>query len=298
MPRPAARSDTSGFKLSLLNRVMAQPWAIRRESLDLITQMIISSETPVTRKVQSWDGEEREQASQPGYIPLSDEAWEVASAGNLPQLPPNHYVFLIWGTLGRAWSTWERWLFDAVEVDELTAALTNSPAGSVNHLWFRSPGGIVTGIPETAQAMRRIQETKTLNAFSDDLCCSAAYWLASQCGQIHGTPTAFFGSIGVYSASYDYCKMLEDLGIKLELFRSGQFKGRGLMGLPLSDADRSQLQAQVMEMFGLFTADILDFRKITEDDMQGQAIRGQEAMRANLLDTFHESAAAYFASLS
>lgn len=297
MPNIAAILEGPALRLNILNRAMAQPWAMRKESLALITQLILAGDSPKTRSVMTETGPAT-QAAQPGYVPFNEETWFVASGDSLPAVPENTYVFLVWGTLGRGWTSWERWIFDAIEVDELISAIQKTPEGSKCVLWFRSPGGIVTGIPETAAALRKLGAKRQLVAFSDELCASAAEWLACQCGTIYGTPTSDWGSIGVYLAFYDYCAMLEQIGVKLELFRSGQFKGRGLMGLALSDADREQLQAGVMEMFQQFTADVLRNRAIPDEAMQGQTHRGKAALAVNLVDGFFPSAADFFNAIA
>ena len=165
-------------------------------------------------------------------------------------------------------------------------------------LWFRSPGGIITGIPETAAALRQAGKTRRLIAFTDDLCASAAYWLASQCEQIVATPTAEVGSIGVYIALYDFVEYLSQRGVRLELFRAGDQKALGLMGKPLSDKDRAYLQANVDAGYRLFTRDVTNMRAIDVPHMQGQTLNNKAALDANLVDRFVPSAQAFFTALA
>lgn len=281
----------SPLNLRLLSRVLSQPWAIRREELALFTQMIMD---PASREVTDCFGERRTQTAQAGYLPLNGEAWAAAASGSLPPVAEGVTVLLVWGILGRAWSESDRYFMDPVDVDALAAAVEATPAGSTVVLWFRSPGGIISGIPETAAALRAAGETRKLVAFTDDLCASAAYWLASQCQTIHATPTADIGSIGVYIGFYDWTEYLANAGIKLELFKAGRLKAMGLPGNPLDDESRAHLQASVDEGYRAFTADVLANRDISADTMQGQTLKGRDAKRANLYDKDHPSAAAFF----
>jgi protease-4 len=308
------------LNLPLLSRVLAQPWAVRREILATFTQAILTDAgafpqrknlvTAVTKPVRSsadtsfnvwqWDGEEvvcQPLKTSAGYTILNFEGLAADRRGALPSVPENVNVFLVWGPLGRGWTMVDRWWFDAIEVDELTASLAATAEGSTNVLWFRSPGGIVTGIPETAAELRRLGKTRRLLAFTDELCASAAYWLAAQCERIVATPTADVGSIGVYLAFYDFCAYLEKAGVKLELFKAGDLKGTGLMGNPLDDAARAHLQAGVAESYRQFTKDVTNMRKLDDATMQGQCLTGKGALAANLIDAFAPSAASFFAAL-
>jgi len=282
--------------LTLLSRVLSQPWAIRQEALSLFAQLVLAA-APNGKAI---DDRERQPGAraQAGYLPLSGEACWAAEDDCLPDLPDGITCLLVWGVLGRAWTAGEKYWFDAIEVDDITRAIAATPEGQTIVLWFRSPGGITTGIPETAAALRKMGTSRRLLAFSDDLCASAAYWLASQCERIDATPTAAVGSIGVYLAFYDYCAYLEQAGISLELFKAGKLKGLGLPGNPLDDGARAHLQAGVDEAYRQFTADVLRNRDLAVETMQGQTQDGKNASAANLVDGFFPSAADYFRALA
>lgn len=296
------------MNLALLSRVLAQPWAIRREHLATLTQLVIGGEALRPKSDTSWnvrqyDWDKDQIVNEPiktqaGYTVFNIEGIYADRRGTLPAAPANVTVLLVWGVLGRAWSEADRWWLDAIDVDEIMAAIDQAPEGSTIVLWFRSPGGIITGIPETAEAMRKAaRKGKRLLAFTDDLCASAAYWLASQCESIHATPTAAIGSIGVYIAFYDWCEYLAKAGIKLELFKAGSMKALGLPGAELTDEQGAHLQAAVDEGYRQFTKDVLRNRDLEKQTMQGQCLDGDNAKAANLVDVFWPSAAAFFAAL-
>lgn len=279
------------LNLQILNRVLAQPWAIREETLSTLAQLIISGQV---RERERADVAKIAPAA--NYVPLNDESYIAVKRQALPPVPEGLTVLLVWGILGRAWSSADRWWLDAIEVDDVTNAIAATPEGSTVVLWFRSPGGVITGIPENAAAIRAAGKNRNLVAFTDDQCASAAYWLASQCNSIIATPTADVGSIGVYIAFYDYCAYLESKGIKLELFRAGDMKGAGLPGNPLDDKVRNHLQASVAESYRQFTKDVTNMRAISKETMQGQTLKGQDARSANLVDAFIPSSAAFLAA--
>lgn len=279
---------------------------MRRENLAALTQMVIGddlrakADTSWNVRRYDWDKDQvvtEKLKTKAGYTVLNYEGLLADQRGVLPDAPPNCTVLLVWGTVGRAWSAMDRYWFDAIDLDELVASINAAVEGSTVVLWFRSPGGIITGTPETAEALRKAGKTRRLIAFSDDCCASAAYWLASQCEMIVATPTAAVGSIGVYIAFYDWCDFLAKAGIKLELFKAGSMKALGIPGSALSDEQVGHLQASVDDGYRQFTRDVLRNRHVATETMQGQCLDGTNAKSANLVDVFQPSAAAFFTAL-
>ncbi len=299
------------MNLQILSRLQQQPWAMQQNRLADLTPLIIDpaikpkgaqgfkKESRHTYTAYDYASHEyREFNTQAGYEWFNYQGGSQAYSETLPIVPPNTVVFLIWGTLGRAWTENEKWWLDAIDVDDVTAALAQIPTTTKVVFWFRSPGGIVTGIPETAAILAAAQSRfRIFDAFSDDMCASAAMWWASQFRRIYITPTADIGSIGVYLASYDLSGYLEKNGVKLDLFKAGTMKGAGVMGSSLNAEQREHLQAGVNESYRQFTADVLKQRTIAEEFMQGQCLTGQAAIEANLADGIFPSITDYLASI-
>ncbi len=309
---------------TLLSHLLTRPWAISRAHLERFLRVAIAGDAPrrlgagaltpaiehaarfSPRSDTSWDtyywADEEQRVvrgkfpTKPGYTVLNWEGLDANFRGTLPDVPPGTHVLLVWGPLGRAWGANERYWCDGIEVDEIVASIAARPPGERIVLWFRSPGGFCTGIAETAAEIRRLAAQYEIIAFTDDLCASAAYWLASQCASIAATPSAELGSIGVYLAFYDYAGQLAEMGVKLELFKVGTLKAIGVLGNPLDAAARAYLQAGVDEAYAAFTAAVLSMRTLAEETMQGQTLAGPAALAANLVDAAqYPSAAAFFA---
>lgn len=168
-------------------------------------------------------------------------------------------------------------LVDTAAADEDVEALL---------LVFDSPGGIVTGTPEAANAVAKARSIKPVIAYADGLCDSAAYWIASQSDFIYATPSADVGSIGCYLAVLDESRAMEMDGIRTELFKSGKFKGMGYPGTTLNDEQRAMLQSGVDRIALQFKAAVNGGRSrvIVEEAMQGQSFAVEEAKRIGLID--------------
>lgn len=154
-----------------------------------------------------------------------------------------------------------------------------------------SPGGMVNGTPELADLVAGMR--KPTAAFSDGMMASALYWVGSSAGQIYGTRSAQFGSIGVYLPVFDVSAMFAQAGVKVELITGGRLKGIGFPGTSLSEAQRTFLQEQITKLYAEFKAQVLKTRGagVKDETMQGQVFYAPEAMQRGLVDVIVRSKA-------
>lgn len=192
------------------------------------------------------------------------------------------------GPLLKGYDPFICWWYGYYSVDRLQDALAEiaaDPAIASVLLRISSPGGVVTGIPETARQIAQLGRTKLTVAVTDTMACSAAYWLACHAGQFLATSSADVGSIGTYIALYDYSEMLKTMGIKLDLFRRGKFKGIGVMGKALTAEERKFLDEDCGKTNDRFTSAVRSQRgQVADETMQGQWFDGEEALSRNLVD--------------
>lgn len=120
-------------------------------------------------------------------------------------------------------------------------------------LRIESPGGQVSGVAETAEAIAAAAKDYEVTATVEDLAASAAYWLASQADTITANPNAFIGSIGVYTVYGDWSKFAADLGVTIHVIRSGEHKGMGVMGAPITEAQIAAMQENIDRIAAHFT---------------------------------------------
>jgi signal peptide peptidase SppA len=172
-------------------------------------------------------------------------------------------------------------------IGEALAAAVADPSITSVLLDFDSPGGTVTGVPELAAKIREAAGKKPVYAYTSGQCCSAAYWLAAAARKVYCAPSSDLGSIGVYIALLDDSEWWQKQGYKLELIKAGEYKAMGISGQPLADAERALLQADVDQIYELFTSDIRLTRPLTDEVMQGQTFLGINAVKAGLADALY-----------
>ena len=127
---------------------------------------------------------------------------------------------------------------DATGYDEILAdlatALENENVETII-LNIDSPGGMIAGIEPVLDAILAGRKQKTIIAKVDDLAASGAYWLASQAETITANSLAEIGSIGVYTVYVDSTKLYQEVGFDVIIIRSGEHKGMGMSGVPITD---------------------------------------------------------------
>ena len=189
--------------------------------------------------------------------------------------------------------------FDACDLNDVDRALAR--VGSDNSiknvlLCINSPGGTVSGVPETAARISALADKKNVFAFIDGMGCSAAYWLAAAADQVLATPSSMTGSIGVYLALLDESRWLEDQGVKVETIKDGKLKAAGASWKPLNDDERAHFQQMVNQIGNMFRSAVTAKRPdLSTDTMQGQAFFGQAGLEAKLVDAFVSDRAAALA---
>jgi signal peptide peptidase SppA len=132
--------------------------------------------------------------------------------------------------------------------DTITSALERAAADSAVDrivLSVDSPGGQVTGLPETAAVVAQVAKVKPVSALVEGTSASAAYWLTSQANDITLTPSGEVGSVGVRMMHVDCSAMLEKAGYKVTELYSGDFKTEWSPFKPVSDEAAADMQSRL-----------------------------------------------------
>lgn len=201
------------------------------------------------------------------------------------------------GVIDKHISDFEMECYGGCDVSDFDRALSQAaadPAIEKIVLTINSPGGSVTGVPESAARVAALTAQKEVHAFVDSMACSAAYYIASQADHIAAAPSAVLGSIGVYMTLVDATRAAEMEGYKIELITAGKFKAMGSPFKPLTDEERAMLQASVIELHTDFKAAVKTGRRaatergghqtVADSAMEGQWFDGKKALGARLVD--------------
>lgn len=209
-------------------------------------------------------------------------------------LTPNSEILARWF----GWSTYRGLAEDC-------AALAADEAVSDVVLELDSPGGMVLGLEEAAAAIRALGAAKRVHALVAPLAASAAYWLASQAGEISLTPGALVGSIGVAVTA---ARAVQPGASGMQSFEFTSPHARAKWPDPTSEAGRAEIlrglaesearfHAAVAAGRGLALATLTAALSVSDDPADGGAVFGAEAAIARGLADREETAAAFFARI-
>ena len=192
-------------------------------------------------------------------------------------------IIPIRGVLMRDCRGWFPWATDTEEIEELLAEAEADNNVSAVVLDIDSPGGAVNGSVELAEFVAGM--TKSVVTYTAGDCCSAAYWIAASSDLILIRSTATVASVGVYSALLDVSAMYEQLGVKTELFKSGDNKAAGYPGTTLTDTQRATIQGEVDALGDQFRTAIIEFRpEVDIELLDGRTVSGQQAIDSGFAD--------------
>lgn len=142
-----------------------------------------------------------------------------------------------------------------VAIRKAVRAAAADPAVGGIMLKISSPGGTVEGTADLASDVAAAAAQKPVHAYAEDICCSAAYWVASQANRITSNSTALIGSIGTMAILGDDTGAQEQVGIKFRVVSSTPLKGAGADGR-ITDALVNEVQREVNEQNAPFLAGI------------------------------------------
>lgn len=167
-------------------------------------------------------------------------------------------------------------------------AAAADPEVSAIVLRIDSPGGTVSGTQDLADDVAAAAKKKPVVAYVEDLCASAAYWVASQAQKIYTNASALTGSIGTYGVIYDASAYAAKEGIKVHVVRAGEFKGMGEPGTEVTQKQLEDYQRVVSELNEQFLAGVARGRKMSIEKVReladGRVHVGATAQTVGLID--------------
>jgi protease-4 len=158
-------------------------------------------------------------------------------------------------------------------------------------LRINSPGGTVAPAQEIYREIEKIRKKKPVVTSIETVGASAAYYIASNSDIIVCSNGSITGSIGVIMMLPDLHKVIEKIGVNVNVIKAGAFKDIGTGVKPLSDQEREILQNFATEVHEQFISDVLAGRKgkIEEDKLReiadGRFFTGSSARNLGLVDS-------------
>ena len=151
-----------------------------------------------------------------------------------------------------------------------------------------SPGGTVGSSQEIYSFIKEIQKKIPVVASIVDIGASGGYLIACSAEHIIANPGSITGSIGVISQYYDASKLLSDLGLNIEVLKSGEFKDSTSPTRPLNENEKKMLKSVLEDIHNQFKNLVKKERNLTADQLdfvsKGQIFTGFQAKQYKLVD--------------
>lgn len=166
---------------------------------------------------------------------------------------------------------------DAIMAD-LRVALASSEVERIVMV-YDTPGGVVSGLGEAAEAIRAAQ--KPVTAFVTGLAASAGYWLASQSREIVTDRAGMLGNIGVVASMSRQEAVGQDGRRTYEIVSSNAPNKRPD---PATEEGRAALQEHVDAIERVFMADVARGRNVSLATVRAEFGRGATIAAARAVE--------------
>jgi ClpP class serine protease len=175
-------------------------------------------------------------------------------------------------------------LFGASGYDQIhhdISVLAKTPGIKAIVLDIDSPGGEASGVGELAESIYQLRGKIPVHAYIGGTGASAAFWIASAAQEIHASPSAIIGSIGVQTAIRSGKNPNE---IR---FVSAQSPNKNRD--PATEGGAAEVQRVINDLATVFIEQVARNRSITSEAVQnnygqGSVFVGASALRQGLAD--------------
>lgn len=156
-------------------------------------------------------------------------------------------------------------------------------------LEVNSPGGSPVASDEIYRAIQTLRLTgKTVIVVMEDTAASGAYFFSVAADKIIASPATLTGSIGVIAEIPNLEELLKNLGVDIEIYKSGKFKDSTSFSRSRTEEEKAMIQEYVDTAYDLFVSRVVEGRKLEEERVrelsQGQIYSGIKAKELGLID--------------
>lgn len=163
--------------------------------------------------------------------------------------------------------------------------------GSVKALVLRidTPGGGVAASQEIYDRLLKFRDSgKFIVVSMGSVAASGGYYIACAADSIVANPGTIIGSIGVILSFPVFEKLMDKVGINIEVIKSGDLKDVGNYARQITPADREMLQALIDDTHDQFVNVVAESRNLELESVRefsdGSVFTGRQAIELTLID--------------
>ena len=153
-----------------------------------------------------------------------------------------------------------------------------------------SPGGAVGAAQEINQELLSLRESDfPVVASFGNISASGGVYATASAKQIFANAGTLTGSIGVITQFPEATKLMEKVGVKMNVITSGKYKATGNPFIKLNDGSKSRMQAVINDTWMQFVEAISIGRGLSMDSVRsfsdGSIFTGRQAQELGLVDS-------------
>jgi len=155
-------------------------------------------------------------------------------------------------------------------------------------LRVNSPGGGVVPSQEIYDEVKRLAAKKKVVVSMGSLAASGGYYISAPATKIVANPGTLTGSIGVIMEVPNVKVLMDKIGVKIEVIKSGKHKDIASPFRGIGKEDRAILQGVMDDVHEQFISAVSEGRKMSIDKVReiadGRIFSGSQAIKAGLVD--------------
>lgn len=152
-----------------------------------------------------------------------------------------------------------------------------------------SPGGSTGAVQEIHQEIKEVRKKGKIFITSfENIGASGAYYIATATNYIIANPGTLTGSIGVIMTVNNFKELLDKIGLKAEVIKSGKYKDIGSPARNITPSEKKLIQELTDDVHNQFIEAVSKGRKIKKEKLvniaDGRLFTGLQAYKAGLID--------------
>lgn len=172
-------------------------------------------------------------------------------------------------------------------IDELKGYVRDAAVKAIV-LRVDSPGGGVAPSQEIYEEVRKASAQKKVVVSMGSIAASGGYYISSPATRIIANPGTITGSIGVIMEIPNIQGLLNKIGVKTEVIKSGRHKDMASVFRGIGREERLIMQRVLDDVHEQFIKAVAEGRKMLPDDVRklsdGRIFSGRQALEAGLVD--------------
>lgn len=177
-------------------------------------------------------------------------------------------------------------IFDSSVIIETLKKLKNNPLVEGIIIRIDSPGGAVTPSMEIYDYVLNLG--KPVYAAMGSVAASGGYLISLGADTIYAEPSTITGSIGVIMNLVNTQELMDKIGIKSVVLKSGAYKDAGSPAREMTEQDKKVLNNVLMDMYYQFTDIVIQRRGMAKDKVMaladGRIYTGRMAQKEGLVN--------------